>query len=97
MYDTWINSHFINTVLFPILVLGVAIIISAIFIHFVTKSKNFYLALTTGIRQGELLGLRWKDLNLEKGLLNIKQTLSHDGKTFLSGAKTYYLKVLDTI
>lgn len=48
----------------------------------------FYLALTTGMRQGELLGLRWKDLNLEKGLLNIKQTLSHDGKTFLSGAKT---------
>lgn len=25
---------------------------------------------------------------MEKGLLNIKQTLSHDGKTFLSGAKT---------
>ncbi|MED3690351.1 site-specific integrase [Peribacillus butanolivorans] len=48
----------------------------------------FYLALTTGMRQGEILGLRWKDINLEKGLLNIKQTLSHDGKTFLSGAKT---------
>ncbi|MFD4931521.1 tyrosine-type recombinase/integrase [Peribacillus butanolivorans] len=47
----------------------------------------FYLALTTGMRQGEILGLRWKDINLEKGLLNIKQTLSHDGKTFLSGAK----------
>lgn len=48
----------------------------------------FYLALTTGMRQGEILGLRWKDIYLEKGLLNIKQTLSHDGKTFLSGAKT---------
>lgn len=48
----------------------------------------FYLALTTGMRQGEILGLPWKDINLEKGLLNIKQTLSHDGKTFLSGAKT---------
>lgn len=40
MYDTWIYSHFINTALFPVLVLGVAIIIGPIFIHFVTKSKN---------------------------------------------------------
>lgn len=48
----------------------------------------FYLALTTGMRQGEILGLRWKDVDLEKGLINIKQTLSHDGKTFISGAKT---------
>lgn len=48
----------------------------------------FILGLTTGMRQGEILGLRWKDVDLEKGLINIKQTLSHDGKTFLSGAKT---------
>nr|WP_251025966.1 site-specific integrase [Bacillus sp. ISL-47] len=48
----------------------------------------FILALTTGMRQGEILGVRWKDVDLEKGLINIQQTLSHDGKTFLSGAKT---------
>jgi len=48
----------------------------------------FLLALTTGMRQGEVLGLRWKDIDLEKGLINIKQTLSHDGKNFISGAKT---------
>lgn len=48
----------------------------------------FYLALTTGMRQGEILGLRWKDVDFEKGLINIKQTLSHDGKIFISGAKT---------
>jgi integrase len=48
----------------------------------------FYLALTTGMRQGEILGLRWKDVDLDKGLINIKQTLSHDGKIFISGAKT---------
>ncbi|WP_286178846.1 hypothetical protein [Bacillus sp. B4EP4a] len=29
MYDTWISSHFINTAFFPVLVLGVTIIISA--------------------------------------------------------------------
>ena len=29
----------------------------------------FVLALTTGMRQGELLGLRWKDVDLEVGRL----------------------------
>ncbi|USK98226.1 tyrosine-type recombinase/integrase [Bacillus tropicus] len=48
----------------------------------------FHMALVTGMRQGELLGLRWKDVDLEKGHLTISQTLSHDGKTFLVGGKT---------
>ncbi|WP_280770078.1 tyrosine-type recombinase/integrase [Salipaludibacillus daqingensis] len=48
----------------------------------------FFLALMTGMRQGEILGLRWKDIDLNKRLLSIKQTLTHDGKTFLTGAKT---------
>lgn len=48
----------------------------------------FYLAVSTGMRQGELLGLRWKDIDFEKGCLYVRQTLSHDGKTFLTGAKT---------
>ncbi|MDR7074148.1 tyrosine-type recombinase/integrase [Fictibacillus barbaricus] len=48
----------------------------------------FKLALATGLRQGEILGLRWKDVDLEKGSLYIKQTLSHDGKSFKQGAKT---------
>lgn len=48
----------------------------------------FYLALMTGMRQGEILGLRWKDIDLSRGLIMIRQTLSHDGKTFIPGAKT---------
>ncbi|MFD3447446.1 tyrosine-type recombinase/integrase [Microbacteriaceae bacterium 4G12] len=48
----------------------------------------FHMALVTGMRQGELLGLRWRDVDLEKGHLTISQTLSHDGKTFLLGGKT---------
>lgn len=48
----------------------------------------FHLAITTGVRQGELLGLRWKDVDLERGTIHIRQTLSHDGKEFLAGAKT---------
>nr|WP_257153134.1 site-specific integrase [Bacillus cereus] len=47
-----------------------------------------HMALVTGMRQGELLGLQWKDFDLEKGHLTISQTLSHDGKTFLLGGKT---------
>ncbi|PGP44882.1 integrase [Bacillus thuringiensis] len=46
------------------------------------------MGLVTGMRQGELLGLRWKDVDLEKGHLTISQTLSYDGKTFLLGGKT---------
>lgn len=51
-------------------------------------SLVFHMALLTGMRQGELLGLRWKDFDLEKGHLTISQTLSHDGRTFLLGGKT---------
>lgn len=35
----------------------------------------FCLALTTRMCQGEILGLRWKDVNLNKGLIKIKRTL----------------------
>jgi integrase len=48
----------------------------------------FLLALTTGMRQGEILGLRWKDVNFEEGTIQVVQTLSHDGKELSAGAKT---------
>ncbi|KIL80154.1 tyrosine-type recombinase/integrase [Bacillus badius] len=48
----------------------------------------FHLAITTGMRRGEILGLRWKDIDLEKGVLYVRQTLSKDEKQFLTGAKT---------
>lgn len=40
MNDTWIYSHFINTAFFPILVISIVIIITAIFIYCVSKSKS---------------------------------------------------------
>jgi integrase len=36
----------------------------------------YVLAIHTGLRQGELLGLKWEDINLETGMLSVKRTLS---------------------
>ncbi len=55
------------------------------------------MALVNGMRQGELLGLRWKDVDLDKGHLTISRTLSHDGRTFLLGGKTKIKFKKDTI
>ncbi|HWO98442.1 MAG TPA: site-specific integrase [Bacillus sp. (in: firmicutes)] len=56
------------------------------------KSSPYYiaflLAVTTGMRQGEILGLRWKDVDFEHECLYIRQTLTHDGKEFKEGAKS---------
>jgi len=35
------------------------------------------LALHTGLRLGELLGLRWEDINLERGQLTVRRSLQH--------------------
>lgn len=35
----------------------------------------FYLAITTGMRRGELLGLRWQDVDWQKQTLNIRQNV----------------------
>lgn len=42
------------------------------------------LALNTGIRRGELLALRWQDIDFERGALAIRRTLTQgtDGLTF---------------
>lgn len=35
----------------------------------------FYLALMTGMRRGEILGLRWSDVDLERGRLTVRSNL----------------------
>lgn len=42
----------------------------------------YVLALSTGMRQGELLGLKWDDVDLEGGLLRVRRTLTKAGKVF---------------
>jgi integrase len=36
----------------------------------------FVLAIHTGLRQGELLGLKWEDVDLESGTLRVRRTLA---------------------
>lgn len=44
------------------------------------------LALATGMREGELLGLRWSDIDLNKGMLQIERTLTYiTGHGFIEG------------
>lgn len=51
-----------------------------------TRLEALYvLALVTGMRQGELLGLRWADLDTDAGVVSIRRTLqrTRDGYEFL--------------
>jgi integrase len=43
----------------------------------------YVLALTTGMRQGELLGLRWEDVDLAHGFLHVRRSLARIGGEFL--------------
>lgn len=50
---------------------------------------GWLLAATTGMRRGEVLGLRWRDVDLETGIISVRQTLVDvDGHAELSQPKT---------
>ncbi|MGJ7910472.1 tyrosine-type recombinase/integrase [Neobacillus sp. LXY-1] len=48
----------------------------------------YLLAILTGMRQGEILGLRWKDIDFQTKQIFVTQTLSHDGKELRNWTKT---------
>ena len=45
----------------------------------------YVLAIHTGLRQGELLALRWEDLDLEAGALRVRRTLTRTKGTYSTG------------
>ncbi len=49
----------------------------------------YVLAVTTGLRQGELLGLKWEDVALENGVVRVRRTLArHKARLVLGDPKT---------
>jgi integrase len=48
----------------------------------------FELALRTGLRKGELLGLRWEDLDLDGGTASIRRTLQRTNSSGLTALPT---------
>jgi integrase len=61
----------------------------------VVKGERFealyLLALTTGMRLGELLGLRWQDLDLERRMLQVRVNVQEfDGRFVIAETKTAY-------
>jgi integrase len=49
----------------------------------------YVLAVTTGLRQGELLGLKWDDVDMEAGTPSVRRTLTTaKGGPVLSAPKT---------
>jgi integrase len=49
----------------------------------------FVLAVTTGMRQGELLALRWRDVHFDEGYLQVRSSLKRiKGKLFIAETKT---------
>ena len=60
---------------------------AAVLLHAVKGTRMFepiLLALTTGLRRGELLALRWQDIDLDGGVLSVQQSLEQtkDGLRF---------------
>ena len=43
----------------------------------------YVLAITTGLRQGELLGLKWEDIDLDVGVIRVRRTLSKSNKSLV--------------
>ncbi|MFF5082486.1 tyrosine-type recombinase/integrase [Actinoplanes sp. NPDC000266] len=49
----------------------------------------YVVAATMGLRRGELLGMRWSDLDLDNGTLTVEQTVQRvNGELLLTGTKT---------
>ncbi len=49
----------------------------------------YYIDLATGLRRGELLGLKWSDIDLDKGIIHVRrQILRQNGKVIEAPLKT---------
>jgi integrase len=47
-----------------------------------------FMALTTGLRKGELLALQWKDINFEENYIEVSKSLYYEGGAHIKSTKT---------
>ncbi len=47
----------------------------------------YSIAINTGMRQGEILGLPWKNIDFEKGIIHVNQTLANYGTEIVTTTK----------
>ena len=64
----------------------------ASFLHEAQESGVFelyYIELATGLRRGELLGLKWEDIDLEQGIIHVRRQIARiDGEIVEAPLKT---------
>ncbi len=49
----------------------------------------YYIELATGLRRGELLGLKWEDIDMKQGIIRVRRQVSRiDGKIVEAPLKT---------
>ena len=62
------------------------------FLHEAQESgvfEMYYIELATGLRRGELLGLKWRDIDLEQGIIHVRRQISRiDGEIVEAPLKT---------
>ena len=42
--------------------------------------EMYYIELATGLRRGELLGLKWEDIDLERGTIQVRRQIAQIGR-----------------
>ena len=53
------------------------------------RIELYYIDLATGLRRGELLGLKWSDIDLDKGIIHVRrQILRQNGEVVEAPLKT---------
>ena len=64
----------------------------ASFLHEAQESgvfEMYYIELATGLRRGELLGLKWDDIDLEQGIIHVRRQIARiDGEIVEAPLKT---------
>ena len=51
--------------------------------------EMYYIELSTGLRRGELLGLKWEDIDMKQGIIRVRRQVSRiDGKIVEAPLKT---------